>query len=103
MAIYMYELKLVKGNDAALDPGEEALVGEHFSYLKNLVREGRVLLAGRCTDAPCGYVIYRAVSDQQATDMMNGDPAVAGKVMTAVCHPFRIALIGDPDEFLSHS
>ncbi len=103
MATFMYELKLVKGSDGVLDPAEHALIEEHFNYLKNLVREGRVLLAGRCMDAPCGFVIYRAASEQQARDMMDGDPAVAGKVMTAVCHPFRIALIGDPDEFLAHS
>lgn len=103
MAVFIYELRLAKSDPSALNSEEIDIINEHFNYLKMLVREGRVLLAGRCRDIAFGIVLFRAEALCEAEVIMKEDPAVAKQVMTATCHPFEIALIGDPEEFLAHS
>ena len=78
-------------------PEEEAIVGRHFSYLKNLYASGVVLLAGRTQDADetsFGIVILTAESEPEARGIMMGDPAVKEGVMTSEFHPYRVAIPG---------
>jgi uncharacterized protein YciI len=77
-------------------PEEEAIVSEHFSYLKDLMEQGILLLAGRTlnTDASSfGIVIFKATSLADAHAVMNNDPAVRKGVMRAELYPYRIALM----------
>ena len=78
-------------------PEEEAVVGRHFSYLKQLYGSGVVLLAGRTQDADAtsfGIVILSADSEAEARKVMSEDPAVKEGVMRAEFHPYRIAIPG---------
>jgi uncharacterized protein YciI len=40
-----------------------------------------------------GIVVFEAESLEEATKIMQSDPAVIGKVMTAEVHPFSVALM----------
>jgi len=79
-----------------LTPEEESIIGEHFAYLQNLTEAGVVLLCGRTTtadDRTFGITIFRAESEDAAREIMENDPAVRLRVMTAELFPFRIALL----------
>ena len=79
-------------------PEEEALVSEHFVYLRELTGKGIVLLAGRTlnTDATAfGIIIFTASSEREARRIMEEDPAVKAGVFRAQLFPFRIALVSE--------
>jgi uncharacterized protein len=81
-----------------LTPGEDAIVSEHFEYLKNLTERGIVALAGRTLSADegaFGIVIFLAETADAAREIMANDPAVRQGVMRAELFPFRIALRGE--------
>lgn len=91
---FVYVLKLAQGKSPEmLTPEEEAIVDEHFGYLKKALTKGKLALAGRCVDGEFGIVIFQAESEKQASEFMKNDPAVKKGVMTGELHPFRIALI----------
>lgn len=74
---------------------EAAIVDEHFAYLQRLTKAGVMLFVGRALNADestYGFAVFRAVDEEAAIDIMNGDPAVAKGVMAATLFPFRIAL-----------
>ena len=76
-------------------PGERATQKRHLDYLLSARDRGIVVLAGR-TDEPSdrtfGLVLFQAPSDAAARDFMANDPAIAGGLMTAELHPFRLAV-----------
>jgi uncharacterized protein YciI len=79
-------------------PEEAHATQEHFAYVRDGVRDGRVLLAGRTLTADpetFGVVIFRADSEEEAQRFMASDPAVAASVMNAELFPFRVALLAD--------
>ena len=79
-------------------PEEDAIVGEHFQYLKALTEHGVVLLAGRTlnTDAAShGLVVMAADSEAHARSLMENDPAVKAGVFRAELFPFSIALVSE--------
>jgi uncharacterized protein YciI len=75
-------------------PEEEHIMEAHFTYLKQAVQDGIVLLAGPCLDDTFGIVVFRAEDDDHANAFMFADPSVSGNVMAAELHPMRISLIG---------
>ena len=95
MPIFVYVLRLVKlESKGHMSPEDEAIIEDHFEYLKKAPTEGKLILAGRCVDGEFGIVIFCAESEMQADEFMENDPAVKKGVMTAELHPFRIARIG---------
>jgi uncharacterized protein YciI len=75
---------------------EEAIVSEHFAYLKDLMDQGILLVAGRTLntdESSFGIVIFKATSQADAHAVMNNDPAVRKGVMRAELYPYRIALM----------
>jgi len=93
VGVYIYKIVPVRPSfvtDAT--PQEQAVMGEHFAYLKGLLREGRLLLAGRTEEATYGIVIFEADSIEAARTLMEGDPAVAEGIMRAELNLFRLAL-----------
>jgi uncharacterized protein YciI len=91
---FVYLLRLVRPESLRkMSPEEEAVIDEHFEYLKKRLAEGHLLLAGRCLNREFGIVIFHAESEEKAREFMRNDPAVKKAVMTAELHPFRIALI----------
>ena len=97
MAQFLY--RIVPTRTAMLTDGptdeEQRIVGEHFSYLQNLVERGIVLMAGRTMnrdERTFGIVIFQAADDTQARSLMHDDPAVRHGVMRAELFPYSIAL-----------
>lgn len=78
-----------------LTDAEQSAVTAHLAYLKALVDEGTVLMAGRTLtndETTFGIVILRAESEIAARALMRADPAVAAGVMYAELFPYRVAL-----------
>jgi len=95
---YLYVLHLVPRlhDPKAWTERDNASVAKHFERLQEATRRGRVILAGR-TDEPLdktfGIVVFEAASDEAANEFMQTDPTVAAGVMTAVLHPYSVALL----------
>jgi uncharacterized protein YciI len=75
-------------------PEENAIMEEHYEYLKESAEKGTVVLAGPCTDETFGLVVLRAENDQAANEFMFADPSVMKNVMAAELHPMRISIRG---------
>lgn len=94
---YVYTLRLRPDlQDAAgWTEKEEATIARHYEHLERLLAAGTLILAGKTDglDAKTfGLVIFEAVSEQEARDIMTTDPAVESGVMSAELHPYTIAL-----------
>ena len=79
---------------------EQACVAEHYQYLKALLEDGHLILAGRTLNADpssFGIVVFRAESFEAAHQIVQADPAVSGGVMHAELFPYRVALIEKRD------
>ncbi|HYF95874.1 MAG TPA: YciI family protein [Symbiobacteriaceae bacterium] len=95
---FLYRLLPVRptlGFDAT--PEEDEIVGRHFSYLKGLLAEGRLVLAAPAADYSFGLTIFEAESEAEARAIMEGDPAVRNGIMTAELIPLKIALLRGRD------
>jgi uncharacterized protein YciI len=71
---------------------EDAILEEHFNYLKGAAEAGIVLLAGPCLDKTFGLVVFRAENDEAANVFMFADPSVKKNVMMAELHPMRVSV-----------
>ena len=71
---------------------EEAVLEEHFNYLKEAADAGTVLLAGPCLDKTFGLVVFQAEDDKAARAFMFTDPSVKKNVMMAELHPMRVSI-----------
>ena len=97
---FIYTLKLVP---ALLDPNnwtdrENQIVEEHFSRLSELLKEKKLILAGRTQtmdEKTFGIVILQVETEEEAVRLMNHDPAVKEGIMTAELFPYKIALFND--------
>ena len=74
-------------------PEENEVMERHFEYLKRLLEEGRLILAGPSLDPPFGLVIFEAATEGDARRVMEDDPSVAAGVQFAELHPFRASLL----------
>ncbi|BBM82991.1 YciI family protein [Candidatus Uabimicrobium amorphum] len=71
---------------------EQQILGQHFSYLQNLLAEKKLLLAGPCEDGSLGIAIVEVESEVQAMEIMQNDPCVQNKVFCGEVKPFRVSL-----------
>ena len=94
MPTFCYQNQLVDLS-VIQDPDEatQATMRAHFTYLKDALASGQLVLAGPCEDLAFGLVIYHAENEQAALDFMENDPAIQEGLMTAELHPFRVSLI----------
>jgi len=100
MQEFLYRLQLLRGDMLRTGPtdSEQAVVAEHFAYLQNLNAQGVIILVGRTltTDEnTMGLTVFRAESEDAARQIMNSDPAVKKRVMTATLYPFKVVLQGN--------
>jgi uncharacterized protein YciI len=73
---------------------EEAIVKQHFNYIKSLTEKGIVLVFGRTQNSGAqtfGIIIFRAESQEAAQSIMNNDPAVKQGVMQAELYLYKVA------------
>jgi uncharacterized protein len=97
MQQFLYRIEPTRAEMLSVGPTdrESAIVGEHFGYLKTLVDEGVVLMAGRTTSSDAttfGIVVFVAESQARAADIVKNDPAVRFGVMRAELYPYQVAL-----------
>jgi uncharacterized protein len=74
---------------------ESRIVSEHYNYLKQLTKDGVVILAGRTqnTDySSFGIVLFNAETIQAAREIMLNDPAVKNNVFRAELFHYKMAL-----------
>ena len=95
---FIYVLKLVPHllYEKNWTDTEEKIVNRHFEVLEKLQQQGKLILAGRTMnfdEKTFGIVIFEAESEQDAYIIMENDPAVKEKVMTAELFPYRVALM----------
>ena len=93
---YLYRIQPTRdGFLTESTPDEDAIVTEHFDYLKALTEQGVVLMAGRTLhtdDTSHGLVVFVANSEDEARAIMTQDPAVQAGVFRAELFPFAVAL-----------
>ena len=73
-------------------PETEKIISEHFNYLKSLLEDGKLTMAGRFSEVLIGLVMIEAESRNEASDIMKNDPAVMAGVFHAELYPWNIAL-----------
>ncbi len=76
--------------------GREGIIAQHFSYLKRLMDEGIVILAGRTLNTDTsgfGRAIFNSESEEAAHQILLEDPAVKNNVFKSEIFPYRIALL----------
>jgi uncharacterized protein YciI len=93
---FLYILRLVSRlrDETAWTDVDHAAIGRHFAYLQTAAGRGQVILAGRTAepfDRTFGLVVFEAADEAAARAFLAGDPAVAGKIMTAELPPYRVA------------
>jgi uncharacterized protein YciI len=79
---------------ATMTPEEEAIFGEHFAHLQQLLTDGVLVLAGPTTgDVNTGITVFEAPDEDAARAIVDRDPAVASGLCTAELRPFRVSLL----------
>lgn len=97
MPTYMYKIQPVRPEMLSDGPNdEEARISiEHFEYLKQLMADGILILAGRTLNTDYsshGIAIFEARDDDHMRQIAHNDPAVKHKVFRVEWYPYRIAL-----------
>jgi uncharacterized protein YciI len=72
---------------------EQAIMSEHFLYLKSLTEEGKVLMAGPVFEPVFGLVILEVDSEQEALDIMKHEPSVRDGAHTYTMHEMKVSLL----------
>jgi len=93
---YIYKLVLIErlNQDENWTDEDNQIVNKHFNYLKELLNQNKLILAGRTTNEDkFGIVIFEAESDESAQEIMNNDPAILNGIMTGELYPYRVALM----------
>jgi uncharacterized protein YciI len=78
-------------------PEEDRLMDEHFAYLRQLLADGKLLLAGPSLDPVFGVIVLVADTEDEAWELIRADPSVRAGVQTPELHPFRASLVAGRD------
>jgi uncharacterized protein YciI len=78
-------------NDATEE--ESRIIGAHFQYLKELLAQGKLLIAGPCEDSSMGIAVFEARDEEEARGILARDPAVTGGVFRGEIKPYRVSLM----------
>lgn len=74
---------------------EEKIMQNHFYYLKELLNQKKLFLAGPTliVDDPFGLIILETKTEEEARQLLENDPSVkAGIQMIADFRPIRLSL-----------
>ena len=82
--------------EAAATDEDKARIVMHFDYLKTLLADGKLVLAGMSSDDYKSLLLIEAADREEAERIMMSDPAVSGNVYQAELHPFQIVLSRQP-------
>lgn len=79
---------------ATISPEEEKVFGEHFIYLKTLLENNVLILAGPTFGSVnTGICIFRAPDEPAALRVMNGDPTIQSNIMRGELRPMMVSLL----------
>lgn len=91
---FIYIVKPVKENfNETATEEDHKIIGEHFLYLKNLLEEKILILAGPELNAKFGIVVFETGTEEIAEEIMLNDPAVKKNVFSAELFPFSVSLL----------
>lgn len=95
---FVYFLRLIPRllDESNWTEKENGIVNRHFKRLQELLKEEKLILAGRTqTMDPktLGIVILEVETEDEARLLMENDPAVKEGIMTAELFPYRVALM----------
>ena len=62
----------------------------HGQYMKRLFDDGALLMAGPYTDNEGALILLKVKTREEATALMNNDPAVQNKTFKAVLHEWKV-------------
>jgi uncharacterized protein YciI len=74
-------------------PEEDEVMRAHFAYLKGLLDDSRLILAGPSLDPPFGVIVFEADDEEEARRLIESDPSIASGLQTPELHPFRASLV----------
>jgi len=72
---------------------EAEIISVHFAYMKQLLEDGVLIMAGPVTTGEFGVSVFEAESEEEAKEIVYNDPAVAKGLMTPEIYPYRVSLI----------
>ena len=98
MKQYVYVLRLIDRlwHVDAWTEADNAIVDAHFAYLKQLMAEGRLILAGKTAgndERTFGLVIFEAEDEEEAQRIMVNDPTIVHGIMRAELSAYHVALL----------
>ncbi len=76
---------------------EAEIISRHFVYLQEMLKEGKLIIAGPVTTGEFGLSIVETESEEEAREIMNNDPAVVSGIMTPTIYPYRVSLLRGRD------
>ncbi len=71
-------------------PEEQATMGKHMDYVKDLINQGKIVMSGAAIDGTIGVLIFRVDSAEEARRYFYNDPAVIAGIGYPELHPFQI-------------
>jgi uncharacterized protein len=95
---FIFFIKPHKENFADTMTDEEGMImSEHFFYLKGLLEQGKLVIAGPELSGKFGMGVYETESLEEAKALLDNDPAVKSGIVTPEIYPFRVSLIRNSD------
>ena len=76
---------------------EAEIMSKHFLYLKQKLREGKLIIAGPVKSGDFGLSIVETETEEEAREIINNDPAVSSGIMTPTMYPYRVSLLRGRD------
>ncbi len=74
---------------------EDKIMEEHFYYLKSLLEQNKLFLAGPTLipEDPFGLIILEANSEEEAKNLLENDPSVKTEIQKVIdFRPIRLSL-----------
>jgi uncharacterized protein YciI len=95
---YYYAVIKPYRKDFIVNPKDEEkkIMSDHFLYLKSLLKQNKLFLAGPTLipEDPFGIIIFVAESEQEAKSLLENDPSVKARIQKiADLRPIRLSLI----------
>ncbi|HUU77941.1 MAG TPA: YciI family protein [candidate division Zixibacteria bacterium] len=80
---------------------ENKVMQKHFEYLKGLLAEGKLVLAGPVLNEknPFGLYIFQCTTKEEAENLFKNDPSIlSGVQKIKEFEPFKLSLYNPPDK-----
>lgn len=72
---------------------ESKIMFEHSDYIRKLLADKTLVLAGPELSGKFGIVIFNAENKNEAESIMLNDPAVKSNIVSAELNPFRVSFL----------